>query len=352
MRSATPSPPWKGGDALASSPPCTGGAGGGWRPEGTATTRHTAPYRVHRPTPTLSGGGVNLCKRLALLLTALLTLLALPATAQTFPKFTGIVVDAADILPPKTETELTQKLEAVQRDTKRQLVVVTVPDTQDYPLAEYGYKLGRTWGVGLRDVNNGIVLFVAPGNPAGQRGPRIEVGRGLEPIMTDALASVIIRNQMMPLILDGQVPQAITAGTDAIIAQLRASPEEAQARLDAAVRDFDASHKRQRSGGGGFPAGLVVVGMVALFVFLSIARRRGGGGRAYRGTDSSGLGPIVMWSIADEIARSATRGSWGSGGSSWGGFSGGGDSGGGWGDGGFSGGGGGDFGGGGASGDW
>jgi uncharacterized protein len=285
-----------------------------------------------------------------LLALALLFGSAAPAAAQQFPKFTGFVVDDADVLPPEVEASLTQKLDALQRDTKRQFVVATIRDTQGYPLEEYGYKLGRAWGVGLQNADNGAILFVAPNNPAGQRGPRIEVGRGLEPILTDALSSVIINEQMMPRLRAGEVPQAMEAGADAVIAQLRAAPEEAQAKVDAAVMEFDrkTTTRQRRGGGGGFPIALVFFGMIFLFVILSMGRR-GGRGRRYRG-DDSGVLPIVLWSIANEIGREASRGDWGSGGGGWSG--GGGGGGGGWGGGGFTGGGGGSFGGGGASGSW
>ncbi|WBH18208.1 TPM domain-containing protein [Sphingomonas radiodurans] len=263
----------------------------------------------------------------------------MPATAQTFPKFTGLVVDAADILPPQVEADLTQKLDALQRDTKRQVVVATVPSLEGYPIEEYGYKLGRALGVGLKDVDNGAILLVAPTD----RKVRIEVGRGLEPFLTDAFSSVTINQAVLPRFKAGDMPGGVVAGTDEIIAQLRSSPEEAQARLDAAVKDFDASRAPQRSGSGGVPIGLIFWGMVALFVFLSVARSRGGGGRRYRGDGGGSALPIVLWSIANEIGRSS------GGGGGWGGGS---SGGGGWGGGGFSGGGGGDFGGGGASGDW
>lgn len=281
---------------------------------------------------------------LALLCAALLGVA--PASAQTFPKFTGLVVDAANVLPPETEAALTAKLEALQKDTRRQLVVATVPDTQGYPLEDYGYRLGRAWGVGLRDVDNGVVLFVAPGNPAGQRGPRIEVGRGLEPIVTDAFASQVARGTMTPMLKAGDVPGAMTAGTDALIAQLRASPEEAKTRLDAAAAGFDRTHRRSNAqNGGGIPLFAVLIMLVFVFVVLSAARRGGGRGRRYRG----GIAPVILWGPG-------FGGGWGggsSGGSSWGGgFGGGGGSDGSWGGGGFTGGGGGSFGGGGASGDW
>lgn len=285
-------------------------------------------------------------------LTCLALLIAVPAGAQTFPKFTGLVVDAADVLPPDTRAALTAKLTALQRETKRQLVVATVPDTQGYPLEDYGYRLGRAWGVGLKDVDNGAILFVAPGNPVGQRGPRLEVGRGLEPVLTDAFASQVTRGQMTPLLKAGDIAGAMTAGTDSIIAQLRASPDEAKARTDAAAAAFDRTHRRAAQGSGGVPISLIFFGIILAFVVLPMFRRRGAGGgpwgqRYSGGGGGGGLLPIMLWSIASGMGQSRGGDGWGGGSSDSGGGSGGG-----WGDDGFSGGGGGSFGGGGASGDW
>jgi uncharacterized protein len=287
----------------------------------------------------------------AALLLALAWLIVAPVAAQTFPKFTGLVVDNANVLSPEDEALLTTKLEALQKDTKRQLVVATIADLQGYPIEEYGYKLGRAWGVGLQDVNNGAILFIAPNEPAGRRGPRIEVGRGLEPILTDALSSVIINTDMMPRLKAGDVPGAMTAGTDAIVRQLRASPEEAQARLDAATTQFDRTHQRAPAdrNGGGVPFGLIVWAIILIFVLIPLLRgrkRAGPWGSRYRSGDGGSALPIVLWGIANEIGRSS-----GSGGGGWSSGSGGGSDG-SWGGGGFTGGGGGDFGGGGASGSW
>ncbi len=280
----------------------------------------------------------------------LLALFANTANAQTFPKFTGFVVDAANVLPPDVEAVLTAKLDALQKDTKRQLVVATIPDLQGYPLEDYGYRLGRSWAVGLGDVNNGIVLFIAPNEPAGHRGPRIEVGTGLEPVMTDALSGTIIDEQMMPRLKAGQVPEAMIAGTDAIIAQLRASPEEAKARTDAAIAAFDRTHRtgKDSTGGGNF-ALAVIIGLFMLFVVLPLIARRGGG-RRYRG--GGGIGEVLLWTAINAALnnRSGHDDDWGGGFGGGGGS--GGSSGGGWGGGGFSGGGGGGFSGGGASGGW
>ena len=285
------------------------------------------------------------------LLCLILIVAAPPAAAQQFPKFTGFVVDDANVLPADVEAQLTAKLDALQKDTKRQLIVATIADMQGYALDDYGYRLGRAWGVGLKNADNGALLFIAPNNPRGQRGPRLEVGYGLEPILTDALGSVIINRDMMPRLKSGDVAGAMVAGTDSVIAQLRASPEEAQAKVDAAIAEFDRAHRQGAARGeGGFPVGLIFWGAIFLFVLLPLfargGRRRRGpwGGRRHSGSNL----PIILWAIANEMGRSSGGG--GSGG--FGGFGGGSSGGGGWGGGGFSGGGGGSFGGGGASGSW
>ncbi|WP_294200101.1 TPM domain-containing protein [uncultured Sphingomonas sp.] len=283
-----------------------------------------------------------------------LILCAVPVMAQISPKFDGLVVDAAGKIDPATKAQLEQKLQALQKDTGRQLVVATIPDLRGRPIEDYGNKLIRYWGVGLKDVNNGAILFVAPNEGKGQRGPRLEVGYGLEPILTDAWSSQMIRTLMLPRLRESSdISGALNAGADAVITQLRASPEEAKARVTEAAKQFD--HQNRRGGGDsdGFPILIVLVIFIGGFVLLSILRRRqgqrfhddddddrgGGGGR--RG---GGGWPIILWGPG-----------WGSGGGSGGGWSSGGSDGGSdgsWFGGGFTGGGGGSGGGGGASGDW
>ncbi|WP_230483092.1 TPM domain-containing protein [Sphingomonas sp. Leaf21] len=278
---------------------------------------------------------------------------AVPVMAQTFPKLDGLVVDAAGKIDPATKAQLEQKLEALQKDTGRQFVVATIPDLQGYPIEDYGNKLLRYWRVGLKDANNGAILFVAPNEGKGQRGPRLEVGYGLEPILTDAWSSQMIRTLMLPRLREsGDISGALNAGADAVIAQLRASPEEAKAKVAEAAKQFDRQHRRGGGDSNGFPILIVLVIFIGGFVLLSILRRRqgqrfhddddddhgGGGGR--RG----GGWPIILWGPG-----------WGSGGGSGGGWSSGGSDGGSdgsWFGGGFTGGGGGSGGGGGASGDW
>ncbi len=251
----------------------------------------------------------------------LLILGAAPAAAQDFPKLTGRVVDGANIIPPADEAALTQKLEAVETASSRQLVVATVPSLQGYDIADYGYQLGRHWGIGQKGANNGILLLVAPN----ERKVRIDVGYGLEPIMTDALSHQIITQQILPAFKRGDYPGGINAGADAIISQLQAPLEQAEQKALAAQQARGGSGE---GGGSIFP--LIFWGIVFLFFILPMLR----GGKRGRRHRRSGV-----WVWGGDLGGGGWGGS--SGGGSFGGF-----------DGGGFGGGGGSFGGGGASGGW
>jgi uncharacterized protein len=267
-----------------------------------------------------------------LLLVALL--FAVPAAAQTFPALSGRVVDQADLLTPQQEAALTQQLEALQQASSRQLVVLTVPNLQGYEIEEYGVGLGRHWNIGQQGANNGAILIVA----VTERKIRIEVGYGLEGILTDALSSQIISRDIRPRFRENDYPGGITAGVNAIIQQLQAPPEAAEQRALEAARAEQAS----QSGGGGSIVPIIFWIVVLGFIIVPMLSRGGVKGRRYgtRGRRGRGL-PVVIWGPG-------SGGGWG-GGSSWGGGGGGSSWGGG--GGGFSGGGG-SFGGGGASGGW
>lgn len=260
-----------------------------------------------------------------LLLTVWLALFAIaPASAQQFPALSGRVVDAANILSPQTETELTARLEALETLSQRQVVVATIADLEGNDVADYGYRLGREWAIGGKDRNDGVILLIAPN----QRRMRIEVGYGLEPVLTDALSAEIIRNEITPRFRDGDFDGGVTAGVEAIARQLTLPPEEAQA--------IAASAAEQAEGSSAVPIALFWVFVLVVIVIIIVSNR--GGGKRYKSRRRRGGAPVIIWGGGSPGWGSAS--SWGGGG-----FSGGG------GFGGFSGGGG-SFGGGGASGGW
>ena len=279
------------------------------------------------------------------LLPILILFTALPAAAQNVPELSGRIVDQADLLPPDREAALLAKLQQLERDTSRQLVVVTVPELQGYSVEDFGFALGEKWKIGDKEADNGAILLIG----LAEKKIRIEVGDGLEPILPDAMAHIIIRDSITPRFKAGDMAGGIEAGTDAIIGQLRAPPEAAEAKAIEAQRQQQQSSER-RSGNRGSFIPMIFWGMVILFVLLSMIR--GGGRRGRRGPwgarryGGSNL-PIVLWALGEAL-QSSHRGGRGGG---WGGGSWGGGGGGGGGFGGFSGGGG-SFGGGGASGSW
>jgi uncharacterized protein len=276
-------------------------------------------------------------KRLFAVVLLALFALAAPASAQTFPQLTGRVVDQADILRPEQELDLSTKSETLQAQTGRQFVVATVKSLEGRPIEDYAYQLGRHWGIGQKEEDDGVILLVAPN----ERKVWIATGYGAGAFLTDAVSGVIIREAILPQFKKSppDYGAGITAGADAIIKQMSLPPEEAQANVAKARKQESARHE---AGAGFLPVLFILI--VLFILFSSFARRHSG--RRYR-RRRGGIDPfVVLWGL-NELSRSRGRGGWGGGGlggSSWGGGGGGGF-------GGFSGGGG-SFGGGGAGGSW
>ena len=257
---------------------------------------------------------------------------ASPAHAQTFPKPTGRVVDQAQLLTPAQVVDISSKSEALEAASGRQFVVATVNSLEGWTIEDYGYRLGRAWGIGQEKKDDGVILLVAPN----ERKVRIETGYGARVFLTDAVSSVIIRNSILPRFKAGDMGGGIVAGSDKIIEMMQLPAAEAAKR----AQEIGATENRRKESGAGFVPVIFIV--VLFFVIVgSIASRIGG--KRYR-RRRGGIDPwIVLWGL-NEISRASRHGGGGWGGGGFGGGGGGGF-------GGFSGGGG-SFGGGGASGGW
>ena len=190
--------------------------------------------------------------------------------ALTFPPLTGRVVDNAHVLTPEVQEDLTNKLAALEQKTGNQVVVVTLASLQGDEIEDYGYQLGRAWGIGEKGKNNGALLIVAPA----EHKVRIEVGYGLEPVLTDALTSVILQTTVLPKFRTGDVEGGVVDGTNAIAQQLGLDPADAQAQAAAAEQ----AQAQQQVAGHRAPA--IPTFLIVLFVFFVISAilRRGGGG--------------------------------------------------------------------------
>jgi uncharacterized protein len=152
----------------------------------------------------------------------LLLILASPALAAApkFPPLTGRVVDDAGVLSASTQTQLTDMLAAHERATGQQVVVVTLDSLQGYTIEDYGYQLGRNWGIGQKGKNTGAILIVAPKDHK----VRIEVGYGLEGQLTDAVSATIIQSIILPSFKRGDFDAGVLAGTKSILSVLGGNP--------------------------------------------------------------------------------------------------------------------------------
>ncbi|HYD14284.1 MAG TPA: TPM domain-containing protein, partial [Allosphingosinicella sp.] len=236
-------------------------------------------------------------------------------SGPTYPALTGRVVDNADMLPPAEEAALTQRLEALERATTRQLVVATVPEMGGYSVEEYGNGLFRHWQLGQRTANNGVLLLVA----RTERKIRIEVGYNMEAIVTDALAGRIIREQMTPRFRDNDYAGGINAGANALLTQLQAPPEAAEQAVVQAQQAEASNQSERRRGNDGSPFALIFWIGVTLFIVVGMVGS-GLSGRRYRGRKRGWGGPIVIWGPGWGGSRGRDRDDWGGG---WGGGGGG-----------------------------
>jgi len=153
-------------------------------------------------------------------------LYASPAHEVEAPlELTGRVVEAADLLTPEQEASLVTQLENLERDTLAQLVVVTTRDLEGMAINAYSLALGRGWRIGDAERNDGLLLVIAPN----EREVRIEVGYGLEQLVSDPLAAQIIEDDILPRFREGDFPGGIFAGTDALEDVLRGKREYREA---------------------------------------------------------------------------------------------------------------------------
>ena len=290
-------------------------------------------------------------RRWAGLALPLLLGLALAAAAQDLqpvPKLAAHVTDLTGTLTAGQQTALEQKLSAFEAAKGTQLAVLVVPTTQPEEIEQYSIRVVDEWKLGRKGVDDGALLLVAKDDHK----VRIEVGRGLEGVLTDALSNRIIDETIKPEFRQGNFYGGIDAGLDRMMKVIQGEP-------------LPPPEQRWQPGRRGRGGGLLLPLVFAVFAGSIVLR--GIFGRTV-GSVLTGVGAgLLVWLAGYALALAGLaaigaflftllgglgRGSGWSSGGGWGGFGGGlGGGSGGFGGGGFSGGGGG-FSGGGASGSW
>jgi uncharacterized protein len=231
---------------------------------------------MHRP--------AAIARSVSLAVVALLLGLALAHAALTFPALSGRVVDDAAILSADTRDTLTGLLAEHERQTGNQVVVVTLKSLQGTTIEQYGYQLGRAWGIGIKGKNNGALLIVSPST----HDVRIEVGYGLEGLLTDAQSKLIIQNVMLPKFRSGDYDGGVRDATITVLQALGGHPT-AQVSSPAASAEPSGD-------GGGFHIPIFLIVIILWFVFgrffwpLFFLGGLGGWGRGGGGFGGGGFG--------------------------------------------------------------
>jgi uncharacterized protein len=286
----------------------------------------------------------------------LLALLPFAAVAKDIPPLTGRIVDQANLLTAEQRQRMEQKLAQFEQQTSDQVVVLTVDSLDGEAIEDYANKVGRSWALGQKGKDNGVLLLVAKQD----RKMRMEVGYGLEPVLTDLQTKVIQDEVIVPHFKKEDYGGGIEAGVDAILSTIQGRPFQ------------PAPQPAAEHGESGPDLGFLIFALFILVPFsMNAARSRSWFLYVFLLPVYFFLGnllnPIVglvaagLWAVAFPILRlllpkSSGLGRRGGGGwfigpGGWGGGGGGGGWSGGGGGGGFSGGGG-SFGGGGSSSSW
>jgi uncharacterized protein len=252
---------------------------------------------------------------------------------KSLPKPTGYVSDLAHVLDSGDKEQLEALCTRVEQQLGVQLALVTIDTIGDTPIENFTLDLARTWGVGAKKDNSGVLLLLV----VKDHKSRVEVGRGVEQYVTDGLSGSTLRS-MRPQLRAGSYGAALLEGAREIAARI--AQGKGVAFDDGGLPPRPVERPEPPASSGGIPFGLIIFGIIIVIFVLNLFRR-GGGGRG----GGSGIGGFLTGFLLSSLlsgGRGGRGGGWGGGG--FGGGSGGG--------GGFGGFGGGDFGGGGASSDW
>jgi uncharacterized protein len=182
------------------------------------------------------------------------------AFAQDFPaKSTTLVTDYTNTLSDDDKQRLESKLVAFNDSTTTQIAVVLIKSVGSYDINQYAALLGRKWGVGSKEKNNGIVVLVA----IADRKVAIQTGYGAEGAVPDGVTHDIIENDIKPRFKAGDYAGGLDAATDQLISYMKG--------------EYKADKKADKGNGGGAGAA-IFIGIMVLAIILAIFRRRGGGG--------------------------------------------------------------------------
>jgi uncharacterized protein len=185
--------------------------------------------------------------KIVIVVLSLLAAVTVSAQEPSYPERPrGYVNDYAEVLGDVIELE--NKLESYEKETTNEIIVVTVSSLADVTIEEYAATLFEKWGIGKEGKDNGVLLLVA----VSDRQVRIEVGYGLESMLTDHISASVIQSEVAPAFAEGNYEEGIEKGVEAMVA---------------AVNEEYKAEKKLVDNEGGWVF-LVILLIVVLFVII------------------------------------------------------------------------------------
>lgn len=213
------------------------------------------------------------------------------ATALEVPPLADRVTDLAELLDTEARNRIDARLQALEEATGAQVAVLTLPSLRGEPLEAFSVRVARAWKLGREGADDGVLLLVARDD----RKVRIEVGYGLEAVLTDAASHLVIQRLMLPEFRQGHYERGIDQAVKAIDGQLRGQPEALPA----------ADSEKPATAGAGLLVGIFGL-VLAPVAYLGVSLKGRNGWGIY------GLvAPFVYFvglSLGDMVARSALVG--------------------------------------------
>jgi uncharacterized protein len=199
-------------------------------------------------------------KKWLFLLIFFLLYLSVSAYSLDVPRLQGYVNDYAGMISPSAKSRIEEELRAFEQSDSTQIVILTIPSLEGENLEEFSIKVGETWKIGQQGKDNGVLFIVSNR----ERKIRIEVGRGLEGILTDLMAGRIIDQVIKPRFKQGDFDGGFTAGVSALI--------------DATRGEFQAEQRPAQRRQSGFPPFLTFLMFLGIFTLIlgSLSRILGG----------------------------------------------------------------------------
>jgi uncharacterized protein len=247
------------------------------------------------------------------------------------PALTARVTDQAGMLTAQQRDALESVLADHETRTGSQIAILLVKSTAPEAIEQYSIRVTDAWKLGRKGVDDGVLLVVAKDNPSALRRLRIEAGRGVQGVLTDAQSKRVMQDVIAPHFRNNDYYGGLSAGVSAIATLLDKEQFPAPQKQPA----------QRQAQAEGFSSWLWPAILFGAFVLLPMlrGRSRGRGSNLHRSGWGSNAAGVLIGSALGSALGNAHRGGGGFGGGGFGG-------------GGFGGGGGGTFDGGGASGDW